>query len=175
MWAGGPQERDDAVVIRCHCFSSLKAKKCMLCIWLLRNQVMFFQPHAHALQKKVRHAVTLQFSCSTWKTSWDKTTVICPLTLLLLTTCSNGMSPLSLMFLHSLWKASHLERVNMARLYIGLSVVTACTLRRQIQLWPCTGTAASQYYMRCFVKVNLQMSCQCQSATHRIALQMCNL
>ena len=27
MWVGEPQERDDAVVIRCHCFSSLKAKK----------------------------------------------------------------------------------------------------------------------------------------------------
>ena len=99
VWAGEPQERDDAVIIRCHCFSSLKAKKCMLCIWLLRNQVMFFQLHAHALQKKVRHAVTLQLSCSTWKTSRDKTTAICPLTLLLLSTCSNSMPPpLSVIF-----------------------------------------------------------------------------
>ena len=55
---------------------------------------------------RVRNAVTLQLSCSTWKTSWDKATAICTLTLLLLTTCSNGMSPISVMFLHSLWKAS---------------------------------------------------------------------
>ena len=68
VWAGKPQEQDDAVVGRCHRFSSLKAKKCMLCIWL-RNQAMFFQPHAHALQGRVRHAVTLQLSCSIWKTS----------------------------------------------------------------------------------------------------------
>ena len=27
VWAGEPQEQDDAVVVRCHCFSSLKAKK----------------------------------------------------------------------------------------------------------------------------------------------------
>ena len=26
VWAGEPQEQDDAVVIRCRCFSSLKAK-----------------------------------------------------------------------------------------------------------------------------------------------------
>ena len=63
---------------------SLKAKKCTLCIWL-RNQVMFFQPHAHALQGRMRDAVTLQLSCSTWKTSSDKATAICPLTLQLLT------------------------------------------------------------------------------------------
>ena len=38
-WAGEPQDQDDAVVVRCHCFSSLKAKNCMVCIWLLRNDV----------------------------------------------------------------------------------------------------------------------------------------
>jgi len=27
VWAGEPLEQDDAVVVRCHCFSSLKAKK----------------------------------------------------------------------------------------------------------------------------------------------------
>ena len=27
VWAGAPQERDDAVVVRCHCFSSMKVKK----------------------------------------------------------------------------------------------------------------------------------------------------
>ena len=41
--------------------------------------------------------------------------------------CSNGMSPLSV-FLHSLWKASHLGRMNMARLCTHLLVITtACT------------------------------------------------
>ena len=29
VWAGEPQEQDDAVVIRCHCFSSLKPKNCI--------------------------------------------------------------------------------------------------------------------------------------------------
>ena len=43
-------------------------------------------------------------------------------------TCSIGMSPLGMMFLHGLWKASQIGRLNMAKLYIGLSViVTACT------------------------------------------------
>ena len=27
VWAGEPREQDDAVAVRCHCFSSLKAKK----------------------------------------------------------------------------------------------------------------------------------------------------
>ena len=51
--------------------SSLKANKVYVVY-----QIMFFQPPAHALKGSMRHATTLQLSCSTWKVSLDTVTSI---------------------------------------------------------------------------------------------------
>ena len=104
VWAGEPQERDDTVVIRCHCFSSLKANKVYVVF-----QVMFFQPHAHALKGSVRHATPLQLSCCTWKISIDTvTSIYLPTDTAATDHLQHGMFPLR--------KTSRLGRLNMARM-----------------------------------------------------------
>ena len=123
VWAGEPQEQDDAVVVRCHCFSSLKANKVYV---------------VHLVVKKSGDVLSAACTCVAGK--GEACSHIAALMFYLEDFMRQGHSdlptdtaatdhlqqwhvPLSVMFLHSLWKASRLGRLNMSRFCAHLLVI----------------------------------------------------
>ena len=125
VWAGEPQERNDAVVTRCHWFSSLKANKVYVVHWVVRKSDDVLSVSCTCCTGEACNLIAalmlymedfMRQSHSDLPTDTTATG-----------TCSNGMSSLSVMFLNSLWKASCLGRPNMVSV-VNLSVIaTACT------------------------------------------------
>lgn len=123
VWAGEPQEQDDAVVVRCHCFSSLKAKKVYVVHLVVKKSGDVLSAACTCVAGKgeaCSHIAALMFYVEDFMRQGHSDL---PTDTAATDHLQQWHVPLSVMFLHSLWKASRLGRLNMARFCAHLLVI----------------------------------------------------
>ena len=104
------------LVIRCHCFSSLNAKKVHVVHLVVKKSGDVLSASSTMVEGKgeaCSHIAALMFYLEDFIRQGHSD----------LPTETTATMALSVMYLHSLWKASRLGRIDMARLCTHLSVI----------------------------------------------------